>query len=103
MFLKRETSKCFLYYRLWFYSYAPIFFLYVIFIRRIFKSTLFQELPKIFEFVFDCTLDMIKSDFHSFPDHRAKFYELLRVRQTVPDYIRALLTFHFVWLSIFPF
>lgn len=36
------------------------------------------ELPRIFEFVFDCTLDMIKTDFHSFPDHRTRFYDLLR-------------------------
>lgn len=36
------------------------------------------ELPRIFEFVFDCTLDMIKADFHSFLDHRVQFYELLK-------------------------
>mmetsp|Transcript_13807 Transcript_13807/g.31041 ORF Transcript_13807/g.31041 Transcript_13807/m.31041 type:complete len:242 (-) Transcript_13807:79-804(-) len=27
--------------------------------------------------VFSCTLDMIKGDFQSYPDHRVKFYELL--------------------------
>eukprot|EP00923_Selenidium_pygospionis_P028632 GHVN01051325.1.p1 GENE.GHVN01051325.1~~GHVN01051325.1.p1 ORF type:complete len:1134 (-),score=196.33 GHVN01051325.1:166-3567(-) len=35
------------------------------------------HLPRVFEFVFDCTLDMIKADFHSFPDHRNRFYDLL--------------------------
>merc|ERR1719401_718275 len=28
--------------------------------------------------VFECTCDMIKGDFQSFPDHRAKFYALLK-------------------------
>merc|ERR1719163_1513725 len=37
-----------------------------------------QEVPKIFEMVFECTLDMIKGDFQSYPDHRSKFYDLLK-------------------------
>jgi len=37
-----------------------------------------QEITRIFEMVFECTLDMIKGDFQSYPDHRVKFYELLR-------------------------
>lgn len=37
-----------------------------------------QEVSKIFEMVFECTLDMIKGDFQSFPDHRTKFYGLLK-------------------------
>jgi len=37
-----------------------------------------QEITKIFEMVFECTLDMIKGDFQSYPDHRVKFYELLK-------------------------
>jgi len=36
------------------------------------------EIGKIFEMVFECTLDMIKGDFQSYPDHRTKFYELLK-------------------------
>lgn len=36
------------------------------------------EVTKIFEMVFECTLDMIKLDFQSYPDHRAKFYGLLQ-------------------------
>ncbi|KAK1443825.1 armadillo-like helical protein [Babesia gibsoni] len=35
-------------------------------------------LPQIFEQIFDCTLDMVKMDFHSFPEHREYFYELLQ-------------------------
>ncbi|GBE60835.1 exportin 1 [Babesia ovata] len=35
-------------------------------------------LPQIFEQIFDCTLDMVKQDFHSFPEHREQFYEMLQ-------------------------
>lgn len=42
-------------------------------------SNISPVLPVIFEFVFDSTLDMIKTDFQSYPDHREKFYELLKV------------------------
>jgi exportin-1 len=41
-----------------------------------------QEVPKIFEMVFECTCDMIKGDFQSYPDHRVKFYELLKAINT---------------------
>uniref|UniRef100_A0A0G4GSC2 Importin N-terminal domain-containing protein n=1 Tax=Chromera velia CCMP2878 TaxID=1169474 RepID=A0A0G4GSC2_9ALVE len=41
------------------------------------SESLAPEIPRIFEFVFDCTLDMIRSDFQSFPDHRKEFFELL--------------------------
>merc|ERR1719375_2605841 len=41
-----------------------------------------QEVPKIFEMVFECTLDMIKGDFQTYPDHRVKFYELLKAINT---------------------
>eukprot|EP00922_Rhytidocystis_sp_ex-Travisia-forbesii_P020155 GHVS01029706.1.p1 GENE.GHVS01029706.1~~GHVS01029706.1.p1 ORF type:complete len:1123 (+),score=166.78 GHVS01029706.1:69-3437(+) len=34
-------------------------------------------LPRIFASLFKSTLDMIKADFHSFPDHRANFYDML--------------------------
>ena len=37
-----------------------------------------QEVSRIFEMVFECTLDMIKGDFQSNMDHRNKFYELLK-------------------------
>jgi len=37
-----------------------------------------QEITRIFEMIFDCTLDMIKGDFQSYPDHRTKFYDFLK-------------------------
>ncbi|GFE55001.1 exportin 1 [Babesia ovis] len=37
-----------------------------------------QVLPQVFEKIFDCTLDMVKMDFHSFPEHREQFYEMLQ-------------------------
>jgi len=37
-----------------------------------------QEVGRIFDMVFACTCDMIKGDFQSYPDHRAKFYGLLK-------------------------
>jgi exportin-1 len=42
------------------------------------SDSISQEIGRIFEMVFECTLDMIKVDFQSFPDHRVKFYELLK-------------------------
>lgn len=42
------------------------------------SESISQEVTKIFEMVFECTLDMIKGDFQSFPDHRSKFYNLLK-------------------------
>ncbi|CEM16917.1 unnamed protein product [Vitrella brassicaformis CCMP3155] len=40
------------------------------------------QVPRIFEMVFDPTLEMIKSDFQSYPDHRVNFYALLRACNT---------------------
>jgi len=42
------------------------------------SDSISQEVTKIFEMVFECTCDMIKGDFQSYPDHRAKFYDLLK-------------------------
>jgi len=42
------------------------------------SESISQEVTKIFEMVFECTCDMIKGDFQSYPDHRAKFYDLLK-------------------------
>ncbi|KAL8275579.1 hypothetical protein Esti_000530 [Eimeria stiedai] len=41
-------------------------------------SHIASVLPVIFEYVFDCTLQMIKMDFQSYPDHRERFYGLLK-------------------------
>ena len=37
-----------------------------------------DEIPKIFDAVFECTLNMITKNFEDFPDHRLKFFLLLR-------------------------
>lgn len=37
-----------------------------------------QEMTKIFDMIFECTCDMIKGDFQSYPDHRTRFYGLLK-------------------------
>jgi len=42
------------------------------------SDSISQEVTKIFEMVFECTCDMIKGDFQSYPDHRSKFYGLLK-------------------------
>uniref|UniRef100_A0A914WL50 Exportin-1 C-terminal domain-containing protein n=1 Tax=Plectus sambesii TaxID=2011161 RepID=A0A914WL50_9BILA len=36
------------------------------------------EVPRIFDAVFACTLEMINKDFHEFPDHRTNFFLLLQ-------------------------
>lgn len=36
-----------------------------------------SEIPKIFDAVFECTLDMINKDFEEFPEHRSNFFLLL--------------------------
>ncbi len=36
-------------------------------------------IPKIFDAVFKCTLDMINKDFEEFPEHRTNFFILLQV------------------------
>eukprot|EP00928_Gymnodinium_smaydae_P005220 TRINITY_DN11793_c0_g1_i1.p1 TRINITY_DN11793_c0_g1~~TRINITY_DN11793_c0_g1_i1.p1 ORF type:complete len:1119 (-),score=265.17 TRINITY_DN11793_c0_g1_i1:143-3499(-) len=40
------------------------------------------EVPRIFEMVLECTCNMIKGDFQSYMDHRAKFYSLLKAVNT---------------------
>eukprot|EP01071_Lankesteria_metandrocarpae_P004817 Lankesteria_metandrocarpae@DN3708_c0_g1_i2.p1 len=46
-------------------------------IKRLHSSRMTQEINIIFDCVFDCTVDMIKTDFHSHPDIRMQFYEFL--------------------------
>lgn len=38
-----------------------------------------NEVPKIFDAVFECTLNMINKDFEEFPEHRINFFLLLQV------------------------
>ncbi|XP_054715848.1 exportin-1-like [Uloborus diversus] len=40
------------------------------------------EIPKIFDAVFECTLDMINKDFEEFPEHRTNFFLLLQAAVT---------------------
>lgn len=37
-----------------------------------------SEVPKIFDAVFECTLDMINKDFEEYPEHRTNFFLLLQ-------------------------
>lgn len=38
-----------------------------------------SEIPKIFDAVFECTLEMINKDFEEYPEHRTYFFLLLQV------------------------
>uniref|UniRef100_A0A1I8MB08 Exportin-1 n=1 Tax=Musca domestica TaxID=7370 RepID=A0A1I8MB08_MUSDO len=42
------------------------------------RSDITNEVPKIFDAVFECTLDMINKNFEDHPQHRVSFYELLQ-------------------------
>ncbi|CAI5490079.1 unnamed protein product [Closterium sp. Naga37s-1] len=42
------------------------------------KGQMMEEVPRIFEAVFECTLDMITKNFEDYPEHRLKFFSLLR-------------------------
>lgn len=42
------------------------------------EKNITSEVPKIFDAVFECTLDMICKDFEDYPQHRTCFYELLQ-------------------------
>ena len=43
-----------------------------------FQDSASDEIPQIFDAVFECTLDMINKDFSEFPDHRTNFFEMLK-------------------------
>jgi exportin-1 len=42
------------------------------------EGVITSEVPKIFDAVFECTLDMINKNFEDYPQHRTYFYELLQ-------------------------
>lgn len=42
------------------------------------RNHITTEVPKIFDAVFECTLDMINKNFEDYPQHRTCFYELLQ-------------------------
>lgn len=39
---------------------------------------LYNQVPKIFDAVFECTLEMINKDFEEYPEHRTNFFLLLQ-------------------------
>ncbi|XP_042048813.1 protein EXPORTIN 1A-like isoform X1 [Salvia splendens] len=43
-----------------------------------YKGTMIENVPRIFESVFQCTLEMITKNFEDYPEHRLKFFSLLR-------------------------
>lgn len=46
------------------------------------SDSISEEVTRIFDMVFECTLNMIKGDFQSYMDHRTKFYSLLKAINT---------------------
>jgi len=42
------------------------------------QAAMTQEVPRVFEAVFKCTLDMIRVNFEDFPEHRSNLFNLLR-------------------------
>ncbi|KAG1368297.1 protein EXPORTIN 1A [Cocos nucifera] len=47
-----------------------------------YKSLMMEDVPCIFEAVFQCTLEMITKNFEDYPEHRLKFFSLLRAIAT---------------------
>ncbi|XP_061995641.1 protein EXPORTIN 1A [Rosa rugosa] len=43
-----------------------------------YKTEMIDDVPRIFEAVFQCTLVMITKNFEDYPEHRLKFFSLLR-------------------------
>ncbi|KAB2071683.1 hypothetical protein ES319_A08G239700v1 [Gossypium barbadense] len=42
-----------------------------------YKAAMIDDVPRIFEAVFQCTLEMITKNFEDYPEHRLKFFSLL--------------------------
>ncbi|GFP94285.1 exportin-1 [Phtheirospermum japonicum] len=49
---------------------------------REYKVAMIEDVPRIFEAVFQCTLEMITKNFEDYPEHRLKFFSLLRAIAT---------------------
>ncbi|KAL7586351.1 protein EXPORTIN 1A [Lactuca sativa] len=47
-----------------------------------YKGAMIDDVPRIFEAVFQCTLEMITKNFEDYPEHRLKFFSLLRAIAT---------------------
>ncbi|ODN05594.1 Exportin-1 [Orchesella cincta] len=46
------------------------------------EGTITPHIPKIFDALFECTLNMINKDFEEFPEHRTNFFHLLQAVNT---------------------
>ncbi|TXG48700.1 hypothetical protein EZV62_024575 [Acer yangbiense] len=51
-------------------------------LRNVYKSAMIDDVPRIFEAIFQCTLEMITKNFEDYPEHRLKFFSLLRAIAT---------------------
>ncbi|XAR71542.1 hypothetical protein NMG60_11017873 [Bertholletia excelsa] len=47
-----------------------------------YKGAMVEDVPRIFEAIFQCTLEMITKNFEDYPEHRLKFFSLLRAIAT---------------------
>ncbi|MBA0643605.1 hypothetical protein Goklo_027877 [Gossypium klotzschianum] len=47
-----------------------------------YKVAMIDDVPRLFEAVFQCTLEMITKNFEDYPEHRLKFFSLLRAIAT---------------------
>ncbi|KAF9624497.1 hypothetical protein IFM89_011540 [Coptis chinensis] len=47
-----------------------------------YKRVMIEDVPRIFEAIFECTLEMITKNFEDYPEHRLKFFSLLRAIAT---------------------
>ncbi|KAK3042774.1 hypothetical protein RJ639_001047 [Escallonia herrerae] len=47
-----------------------------------YKTAMIEDVPRIFVAVFQCTLEMITKNFEDYPEHRLKFFSLLRAIAT---------------------
>ncbi|GJM97310.1 hypothetical protein PR202_ga14229 [Eleusine coracana subsp. coracana] len=56
---------------------SEVLSLYATIINK-YKSEMLEDVPRIFEAVFQCTLEMITKNFEDYPEHRLKFFSLLR-------------------------
>eukprot|EP00898_Chlorokybus_atmophyticus_P003100 jgi/Chlat1/3791/Chrsp259S00289 len=56
---------------------AEVLSLFATIINRL-KAAMVDEVPRIFEAVFECTLQMITVNFEDYPEHRLRFFSLLR-------------------------
>lgn len=60
---------------------AEVLSLFAVIITKV-GQALMDEIPRIFEAVFECTLQMITRNFEDYPDHRLRFFSFLRAIAT---------------------